>query len=126
MTATALSTTGKGAAGERIAAEYLASQGWTVRDRNVRSTAGEIDLVVTRGDVIAFVEVKSWRSLPQEELARSVNGRKRARIVRAARLYLRRLPPGEKRRPRCDVVFVSGSDHRVVHLEDAFGGEGID
>jgi putative endonuclease len=122
----ALSTARKGAAGEALAAAYLEGEGWTVRDRNVRTAAGEIDLVVTRADVIAFVEVKAWRTLPQEALAQSVNGRKRSRIVRAARLYLRGVPRGEERRPRCDVVFVSGPEHRIVHLEDAFNGEGID
>ena len=126
MTGVALSTAVKGAAGEAIAAAYLESEGWTVRDRNVRTAAGEIDLVVMRADVIAFVEVKAWRTLPQEELAHSVNSRKRSRIVRAARLYLRSVPHGEDRRPRFDVVFVSGPEHRIVHLEDAFNGEGID
>jgi putative endonuclease len=120
------SATAKGASGEKIAAAYLESQGWTVRDHNVRNRAGEIDLIVSRDEIIAFVEVKSWSSLPQEELAHSIDGRKRSRIVRAARAYLSRLPRAEYLRPRCDVVFVSGPDHRVVHIEDAFSGEGID
>jgi putative endonuclease len=126
MTVTVVSTTQKGAEGERIAATYLESHGWTVMDRNVRSRAGEIDLVITRDDVMAFVEVKSWASLPQEELAHSIDGRKRARISRAARAYLGRLPNEKTWRPRFDVVFVSGLDHRVLHIEDAFSGEGID
>jgi len=126
MSVTALSTTQKGAEGERIAAAYLESRGWTVEDRNVRARAGEIDLVITRDDVIAFVEVKSWASLPQEELAHSIDARKRSRIARAARAYLSGLPRAEGRRPRFDVVFISGRDHRVIHIEDAFGGEGID
>jgi Holliday junction resolvase-like predicted endonuclease len=60
------------------------------------------------------------------DLAYSIDRRKRGRIIRAARVYLGKLPRNEERRPRCDVVFVTGPDHRVIHIEDAFSGEGID
>lgn len=45
---------------EDKAAEYLAGQGWAVLARRRRTPVGEIDLIVRRPGLVAFVEVK-WR-----------------------------------------------------------------
>ncbi len=121
-----LSTVSRGARGEARAAEYLQGQGWTVLARNFRSRRGEIDLVVRRGDEVAFVEVKSWRSVPREELGRSIGPRKRYRITRTAREFLARRRDLADARVRFDVVFLGGEDGAVEHIPGAFSGEGID
>ena len=119
------SSVGKGAAGEAKAAEFLQARGWRVLERNFRSRAGEIDLVARRGDVLAFVEVKAWRTIPEEDLARSIGPRKRARIARAAALYLARRPDLRSVHKRFDVVFLGG-EGGIRHIPGAFSGEGID
>lgn len=121
-----LSTTQRGAMGEARAAEFLQRQGWTVLARNFRTRRGEIDLVVRRGDEVAFVEVKSWRSVPREELGRSIGPRKRARIARAAREFLSRRRELADAHVRFDVVFLGGEEGGVEHIPGAFSGEGID
>ena len=63
--------TGKGRAGEEAAAAWLAAGGWLIRARNFRVARGEIDIIATRGETIAFVEVKSWSALPASELEHS-------------------------------------------------------
>jgi putative endonuclease len=120
-----LSTATKGARGEAKAAAYLESHGWTVLARNFRTRVGEIDLIVRRGADLAFVEVKAWESVPLEDLGRSVGPRKRARIVRAARLFLARRPELSAAKPRFDVVFLGGAEG-TRHLADAFTEEGVD
>lgn len=110
-----------GRAGEDLAAQYLAKRGWTLLDRNVRFREGEIDLIVSRAGVLAFVEVKTRRSARYGSPAEAVTYRKAQRIRLLAQRYL-----GE-RRPRAhairfDVVEVAGdgAGFRITHLEGAF------
>ena len=51
----------KGRRGETLAAWYLRFKGWRILARRVKTPRGEIDLIVRRGSVVAFVEVK-WRA----------------------------------------------------------------
>lgn len=126
MTRPSLSTTEKGARGEDAAAAYLESKGWKVLERNFRVRAGEIDIIARQGDTVAFVEVKSWASVPREDLARSVGPRKRARISRAARLFLSRRPDLADMHQRFDVVFLGGEEGGIEHIAGAFNEEGIE
>lgn len=77
-----------GRRGEEWAAQALAGHGYVIMDANWRCRGGEIDLVAREGDIWVFVEVKLRTSteygLPEE----AVDHRKRARLLRAAQLYL--------------------------------------
>jgi putative endonuclease len=126
MTQGGLSTSRKGAQGEDAAVRYLESRGWKVLARNFRTRVGEIDIIARLGDQVAFVEVKSWQSVPREDLARSIGPRKRARIARAARLFISRSPDCADAHLRFDVVFLGGDEHGIEHIAGAFNEEGID
>jgi len=78
-----------GAAGEEAAARALEASGHRVLARNVRAGGVELDLVVARGRTIAFVEVKTRRSARAGRPEDAVDARKRARLVRGARAFLR-------------------------------------
>lgn len=80
--------TEQGRRAEDAVAALYESQGYTVLDRNWSCRGGELDLVVTRHDVLAFVEVRSVSTdfLPGAEL--SVTPSKQARVCRAAELWL--------------------------------------
>jgi putative endonuclease len=51
-----------GAHGERLAARRYEADGYEVVARNWRCGAGEIDLVLRRGDTLVFAEVKTRTS----------------------------------------------------------------
>ena len=45
--------------GEQVVADYLVAGGYDIVERNWRLNHLEIDIIATKGDEIAFVEVKS-------------------------------------------------------------------
>ena len=51
-----------GALGERLAREHYERLGYAVLERNHRTAAGEIDLIVHGHEAIVFVEVKTRRA----------------------------------------------------------------
>lgn len=126
MTRQVNSASRKGAQGEDAAVSWLESKGWEVLARNFRVRVGEIDIIARQGDTVAFIEVKSWTAVPREDLARSVGPRKRARIARAARLFLSGRPDLADAHQRFDVVFLGGSENGINHIAGAFDEEGID
>jgi putative endonuclease len=111
-----------GAEGETRAASFLARRGYRIEGRNVRLGGVEVDLIVKRGALVAFVEVKTRRSgaLGPPELA--VDAAKQARLIRAASAWLRE-HPGRARRLRFDVVAcrADASGHwQIDHWPGAF------
>ena len=122
MTAALVSHSARGRAGEQSAAAWLAAEGWEILERNFRLRDGEIDIIASRQEVLAFVEVKCWSALPASALEYSIDYRKQARIVRAARVYLARHPFLVARRPRFDVLFLDPASGVVRHIEGAFEG----
>jgi putative endonuclease len=118
--AEAASTAARGRAGEDAAAAWLGERGWRIIARNVRSRRGEVDLVAERGDLLAFVEVKAWRTRGAADLEYAVGKAKQRRLRDAARLFLARRPDLAGRRARFDVVLLAGDPPTVHHLENAF------
>ncbi|MFN3076774.1 MAG: YraN family protein [Alphaproteobacteria bacterium] len=83
--------------------------------------AGEIDLIVRRGSLVVFVEVKARASL--EEALESVTPRQQRRIARAAEGFLQQRPEFAGLDCRFDVVVITpGRSPR--HLPDAWRPEG--
>jgi putative endonuclease len=92
-----------GAEGEARAARFLERRGYRIVERNVRVGGVEVDLVVRRGRLFAFVEVKTRRTAAFGGPELAVDARKQARLVRAAGAWTR-ANPGAARSVRFDVV----------------------
>ncbi|MFI5181071.1 MAG: YraN family protein [Thermoanaerobaculia bacterium] len=109
-----------GAGGEELAARHLAGSGCSILDRNVRYRGGELDLVAEEREFLVFVEVRTRRTGASGSALESVTARKRARVVRAARLWLARHPREAGRPVRFDVVAVDGEPPTVEWVRGAF------
>ncbi len=107
-----------GRRGERIAGWWLRLKGWRVLDRRVRTKAGEVDLVARRGNLIAFVEVKTRAT--DAELDVAIDQRRLARVAAAAEVLMPRYAgPGDD--IRVDVILLApGRPPR--HIENAWIG----
>ncbi len=112
----------RGLTGELAAAEHLRRAGWTLEAHRYRLGRAEVDLVVRREHDVAFVEVKTRRSLRCGRPAEAVTWRKRRTIARVGAVWaLRHGRFGD--RYRFDVVEVyerGGVVVEVRHLEDAW------
>ncbi len=112
-----------GAYGERVAADWLRSQGCKVLARNFQGPRrGEVDLIARDGQLLLFVEVKTRREGTPIRPLDAVDKTKQALIERGANAWLRRL--GTRNLPwRFDVIEVyveEGRKPRVNLVRDAF------
>ena len=91
-------------------------------DRRVKTPVGELDLVVKRGRLTVFVEVKS-RSFSHQE-ADALYAVNRKRIVRAAQFWLIRHPDRASDDLRFDVILLAPFAW-PRHIVNAFDTTGI-
>lgn len=112
----------RGLAGEHAALAYLTSCGWSVEAHRFKLGRHDLDLVVRKGSVVAFVEVKTRRSAAFGIAAEAVGWRKQRTLARVAELWrLRYGRLGDTY--RFDLVSVAegaGGKYDVDHLEDAW------
>lgn len=110
----------RGGAAEAAAARWLGEQGFEVVERNVRTDAGEIDLVAWEGATLAFIEVKARGSAEFGPAIVAVDARKQRRLARAAALYL--ALRGVEAPCRFDVLGMDaeGEGWRFTLVRDAF------
>ena len=93
-----------GKKGENAAEKFLKKQKCKILERNYRTPFGEVDLIVSEKDEIAFVEVKTRQSTAFGEPKEAVNEQKQARYRQMAKFYAVKL--GEEPNLRFDVIEV--------------------
>ena len=104
-----------------MAERWLVRQGWRVLARRFRVGHRDLDLVVTDGSTVAFVEVKARRGGAFGHPVEAVNLRKRKELARSALVWVdRHGRAGEAYRFDVIGVLVEGRRVRVRHVPDAF------
>jgi len=93
--------------GERLARLLYEHGGYEVLERRFRVREGELDLVVRRGPVLVFVEVKTRRGTAWGAPAEAVTRGKLRRMRLVARRYLAQVGSRGASRFRFDVVAVT-------------------
>ena len=107
---------------ERQAASHLRGRGLKLIASNYRSRFGEVDLIMSDGGVIVFVEVKRRRSARFMNPAESVDVHKQRRLAMAAGRFLATHPRYGRQPARFDVVTITGPNYRPQFdwIRDAF------
>lgn len=112
----------RGLKGEILAIEYLERHGWRILGHRYRMARLEIDVIALRGQIVAFVEVKSRWSDAFGHPFEAVTWTKKREIVRVAKAWVDR-SGREEYRYRFDVIgiqFRRGLSPKIEHLPDAF------
>lgn len=110
--------------GEQATAEFLQRHGYAILERNYTVRGGEIDIIASKDNVTAFVEVKTRKENPLEQGEQAITPAKKKRLVAAAQRYIDEVMMNCDTF-RFDVAVVTVSDNAVKHLKyyvNAFDG----
>lgn len=97
-----------GRLGEDLAAAWYRQRGYAVVDRNWRASIGELDLVLRKGRVVIFAEVKTRRTDFFGVPALAVGVAKQQRLRRLAAMWLADRRIRSRVDVRFDVVSITG------------------
>ena len=108
--------------GERAAATTYLRHGFTVIARNWRCPAGELDLILARGPLLVFCEVKTRSGTAFGGGCEAVTGRKQRKLRQLAEVFMATtgISPRATRFDVASVRFEPGTQPSVELYEDAF------
>jgi putative endonuclease len=78
----------KGLESEKLAALYLQSKGYQLLSKNFRIRGGEIDLIMQKGGILTFVEVKARSQNQFGSALESITRQKKRLLLRSIATYL--------------------------------------
>lgn len=88
---------------EALAVSLLRQQGYKILEINYKTKLGEIDIIATDKDTLAFIEVKARHSIRYGVPKYSITPKKKKKISMTALLYLK-ITGQLNRKARFDVV----------------------
>jgi putative endonuclease len=106
--------------GEKVALEFLITQGYQFVTANYRCYYGEIDLICKDGPVWCFIEVKTRKNLSYGEGYYGVTPAKLKHLMKTAIMYLSQHHLGDVP-ARFDIVsidFITGSEYKISLLKN--------
>lgn len=110
-----------GFAAEKQAREYLSRHGMRWITSNYRCRWGEVDLVMSEGELLVFVEVRSRVSAVYGGALESITYTKQKKIMSTATHYMTAKKLYNTHSCRFDVVCIQGPDARIEWIKNAFG-----
>ena len=98
---------------EKLAGDYLKTQGYQVLEYNFFSRAGEIDIIAKHAEYLVFVEVKYRRDNAKGNPLEAISLQKQKTISKCALFYMKK--NGVQDIPiRFDVVGILGDEIQVI------------
>jgi putative endonuclease len=77
-----------GAAGEKLARDFLKKKGYKILETNYRCREGEIDIVARKKDCLVFVEVRTKASVDFGSPEESITFAKKEKLIASALTYI--------------------------------------
>lgn len=108
-----MTTQSLGQQAEQRAEKYLTKQGMRLVARNFHSKGGEIDLIMSQGNLLAFIEVRMRNNKRYGDGADSVDYRKQKKLIFTAQMYLQRFDTSQWQQYRFDVVSIGEDIHWI-------------
>jgi putative endonuclease len=117
-----------GRLGEKIAEEYHLEKGYSSLARNWRSEYGEIDLILMKGMVLVFVEVKTRRGTSMGWPEDAVTIKKQEHLIQSSEAFIDKHPQYAERPWQIDVISIlvkslAEPSYEIRHFENAVVGE---
>lgn len=111
-----------GRAGEAAAQKHYQQDGYQTLCQNYATRQGEIDLILKKGDLLVFAEVKTRAADAIAAPREWVDARKQQRIILAAQGYLAQAGSQEcfVRFDVVEVILQPGGHMDIRRIEDAF------
>ncbi|WP_372474055.1 YraN family protein [Capnocytophaga sp. ARDL2] len=108
-----------GREGEKLAVDYLTENGYEILEQNYRVNKSEIDIIVKKDDIVAFVEVKTRTTNAFGTPEEFVDDKKKNHIIKVANFYV--IANDIESKIRFDIIaIVMGKTPKIQHFEDAY------
>ena len=108
--------------GEDLTEKYIVEKKYNILAKNYTKKCGEIDIIAQKGDIIAFIEVKTRKKNALVSPLESVTPSKQEKIIKTAEAFLFENEEYSRLQPRFDVSAVT--DDRgiftIEYFENAF------
>ena len=109
-----------GAAGEQMARDFLAKEGYTILETNWRHLSHEVDIIAKNGDILAFVEVKTRNSRFLGEPEIFVSRTQQKAYITVADAYVTKNNRTEEVRFDIVSIVLNSKEQSINHIEGAF------
>lgn len=111
-----------GNSAEKLALNYLQSQGLKLITRNFSCKHGEIDLIMQHNKNLVFIEVRYRKHSQYGTGADSVDYRKQQKILKSAEYFLQSNPKYNQLPCRIDVISLGSDKANINWITNAIEG----
>ena len=105
-----------GKMGENKAVRYLKGQGFQILERGYKNPFGEVDIIASKDDTVAFIEVKTRLSENYGAPSEAVDKKRQDKYIRAAKYYF--YGKQIEVTVRFDIIEILRGE--INHIENAF------
>jgi len=111
-----------GESAESLAWAFLEKRGFKLIQKNFRTKAGEIDLIMKQKSCLVFIEVRYRKNQDFGGAAASITASKQTRIRKTAQIFLQQNPVLDYKECRFDVIAISGigDNTEIQWIDNAF------